>query len=142
MPEGARVPDAPETLQRFTSPAAILERLDVIRMRYTMGDIDTASFNEVLKLFQFRDVHDVLWTPGAQSGTWYRWAGERWIPGAPPEQLVLPPLTIKMLPEAELEPQPLSKWAPAKDPNIKTCPKCGAENTAKKFCTSCGAKLV
>ena len=141
MPEGASVPEPPETLDRFISPAAVLERLDVLRMRYTMGDMDVASFNEVLKLFQFRDVNNELWTPGAQSGNWYRWDGRQWTAGTPPEQLVIPKMSIAMLPELEAAPQPLSKWAPPRDPNIKTCPKCGAENTAKKFCTKCGTKL-
>ncbi len=133
------MPEPPEMLESFATPAMILERLDVLRMRYQMGAMDARSFNEVLKSFQFRDAADVLWTPGVQSGTWYRWDGARWTPGSPPDRLRLPKAELSISPDPA--PQELSKWAP-RDPDTRICPKCGAENVGKKFCTQCGTKLV
>ena len=89
-----------------------------------------------------RDANNELWTPGAQSGNWYRWDGRQWIPGNPPERLVIPKLPAELAPEPDPTPQPLTQWTPPKDPNLKVCAKCGAENVGKKFCTKCGSKLA
>lgn len=135
------MPEPPETLAPTATPAKIVERLDLIRERYRMGLMDPASFNEVLKIFQFRDAAGVLWTPGARTNQWYRRHGNEWVAGEPPAQLLLPQLPLELAPEPARP--PLSPPPPrAEGPREVTCRTCGAPNVGKKFCTQCGTKLV
>lgn len=135
------MPEPPELVSPTATPADILQRLELMREQYRMGLMDAASFNHVLELFQFPDVTGVLWTPGAQSGRWYQWNGREWVPGNPPERLQIPQMPLELAPETE---RPAGQAAPAEPegPRPVPCPKCGASNVAKKFCTTCGTKLA
>ena len=135
------MPEPPETLTPTTTPAKVLERLEFIRERYRMGLMDPSSFNEVLKIFQFRDATGALWTPGARSNQWYRRDGAKWVPGTAPEQLQVPQLPLELTPETEAPSLPKVP-APSAGPRAVTCPTCGAANVGKKFCTSCGTRLA
>ena len=135
------MPEPPETLTPTATPARIVERLDLIRERYRMGLMDPQSFNEVLKIFQFRDAGGALWTPGARSNQWYRREGHRWVADDPPAQLLLPQLPLELSPEPARPPLPQPP-ARAAGPRELTCPTCGAANAGRKFCTQCGTKLV
>jgi hypothetical protein len=133
--------EPPEILNQITTPAKIVARLDAIRERYRMGLIDPPGFNEVLKLFQFRDATNRIWTPGARTNQWYRLDGRDWVAANPPEQLQLPALPLELAPEPERPPLPPPQARPT-GPGEVTCPTCGAPNVGKKFCTSCGTKLI
>ncbi|RXZ42044.1 zinc ribbon domain-containing protein [Crenobacter cavernae] len=135
------MPEPPEILFQTATPATILDRLDLMCDQYRMGVMDAESFNEALKLFQFRDDGGVLWTPGAQTSRWYRWDGRRWVPGSPPERLQIPPMPLS-LGIGEDPPMPgygVVRYEAA--PPLPQCPKCGAPDRGTKFCTSCGTKL-
>ena len=134
------MPDPPETLTPTSTPEKILQRLDIIREQYRMGLMDPASFNAVLKDFQFRDEAGALWTPGARTNRWYRREGAEWVPGNPPTRLLLPKLSLELSPD--LERPPLPQPPPATGAREVTCPTCGAPNVGKKFCTQCGTKLA
>ena len=133
--------DAPEILNQSTTPAKIVAQLDVIRERYRMGLMDPAAFNEVLKLFQFRDAANTVWTPGAQTNQWYRREGREWRAATPPDQLMLPRLPLEMMPETTAPPLPRTA-APDAGSRATVCPTCHAPNVGKKFCTNCGTRLA
>ena len=133
--------DPPEILNQTATPAKILERFEIIREQYRMGLMDAPSFNEVLKIFQFRDSSGALWTPGAQTNQWYRREGKQWVAGNPPDELRLPQLPLELSPEPA-RPVLTRAPAPAAGPQAVVCPTCGAANVGKKFCTSCGTKLT
>ncbi len=135
------MPDAPELLSQTSTPQVILDRFELLRDRYRMGLIDAGSFNELLKIFQFRDAGGVLWTPGAKSREWYRWTGRDWTPGNPPDQLVIPAMALDSLAGSGMQSEPLAPHGPG-GPRAVTCAKCGASNVGKKFCTSCGTRLA
>ncbi len=128
--------EPPEVFHQTATPAQILERFQLVRERYKMGMMDARTFNDLLKLFQFRDVMGVLWTPGAQSGEWYRLNAGQWTPGNPPERLRIPQLPLGLDPSTAVPGQ-----AEAATPEGGRCPKCGAATRGKKFCTSCGTRV-
>ena len=137
------MPDPPEILTPTSTPEKILERLEIVREQYRMGLMDPAAFNEVLKIFQFRDEAGTLWTPGARTDQWYRRDGTEWVTANPPARLLLPNLPLELSPEPERTPlPPLPRPPRATGPREVTCPTCGARNVGKKFCTQCGTKLV
>ena len=135
-------PPPPETVLPSASPATILEWFERVREQYRMGVLNAAVFNQLLTMFQFPDDAGTLWTPGARSSQWYRWDGSRWIPGDPPARLQVPPMDLAASDLPPLPTEAPGAVAAPKDPNLKVCPKCGAENVGKKFCTKCGSKLV
>ncbi len=135
-------PPPPESLTALVTPTSVLTQFDRIREQYRMGVLDLAAFNEALKLFQFPDSDGVLWTIGATSNTWYRWDGNAWQPGDPPALLQLPAMPMELAPETEQPALPAAPApAPPAEPQAILCPKCGAANVGKKFCTKCGTKL-
>lgn len=135
-------PPPPESLASTVTPAKVLERFERVREQYRMGIIDVAAFNAALKLFQFPDSDGVLWTVGATSNRWYRWDGGEWQPGEPPAQLELPAMPLELMPESDAPQLPATRAGPAAGPRPVRCPKCGAENVGKKFCTQCGTRLT
>jgi hypothetical protein len=130
----------PETLTRTVTPDQVLERFERIREQYRMGILDLEAFNAALKLFQFPDAQGVRWTVGATSNRWYRWDGSQWQPGNPPERLELPEMPLELRPATGVPALPETK-PPSRPAGAASCPKCGAENAGKKFCTRCGTKL-
>ena len=143
MADPAPMEEPPEMVAQTATPAQILERLEFLRMRYRMGDMNATSFNEVLKIFRFRDAGGGVWSPGAQTNTWYRWDGRRWVAGTPPERLQIPvmPLGIPvdpLGPGQQVGPTPTTRSVSARG----TCAKCGAANPGKKFCTACGSRMT
>jgi len=132
-------PPPPESLSPMTTPALILRWFERVREQFQLGVLSGAAFNELLQSFQFSDAQGTLWTPGARTSQWYRWDGRQWTPGAPPERLQLPAFVLA---STELPPLPLASTAAApSEPRAVRCPKCGAANLGKKFCTKCGTKL-
>jgi hypothetical protein len=141
MPE-LPTPDPPETLSLTVTPAQALARFERLREHYRMGILDLAAFNSALALYRFPDAQGVLWTVGATSNRWYRWDGKTWQPGDPPSELQLPAMPLDLAPEGQ--PPVLARQeetAVPVEPSAVRCPKCGAANVGKKFCTSCGTKL-
>ena len=137
----ASPPPPPESLAPTVTPASVLERFERIREHYRMGILDLGAFNAALKLFQFPDAGGVLWTVGATSNRWYRWDGGEWQPGTPPAQLQLPAMPLELSPAGDAPRLPATRAAPA-GPRAVPCPKCGAQNVGKKFCTQCGGRLT
>ncbi len=130
--------EPPEILSETATPAKIVERLDFIRERYRMGQMDVGSLNEALKLFQFRDVLGEVWTPGVRTNQWYRWDGRQWIPGNPPERLQVPQMPLGISTGSSVP----SHKPGGSGPRAVQCPTCGASNIGKRFCTACGTKLA
>ena len=135
--------EPPEILSEITTPAKVIAQLDVIRERYRMGLMDPPGFNEVLKLFQFRDSSNRVWSPGARTNQWYRRDGREWVADNPPDQLQMPKLPLELAPEPDRPSlPPTAPTAPqSRGPTAITCLTCGASNVGKKFCTQCGTKL-
>jgi hypothetical protein len=134
-------PPPPESLASTVTPAQVLERFERIREQYRMGVLDLQAFNAGLKLFQFPDAGGALWTVGATSNTWYRWDGGEWRPGTPPPQLQLPVMPLELMPESDAPRLPPARQTVPAAPRAVGCPKCGAQNVGKKFCTHCGTRL-
>ena len=139
MPEA---PTPPESLVATVTPAQVLQRFERIRDGYRLGLYDLDAFNAALKFFQFPDEHGVIWTIGASSTQWYRWDGSAWQVGNPPGQLRMPPMPLELRPEGQAPVLSRAAEAVPAEPRALSCPKCGAKNIGKKFCTTCGAKLV
>lgn len=131
--------EPPELAYETVTPAVLMQRLEILRERLRTGVMSVGDFNAAIKAFQFKDEIGHTWAPGATTGQWYRWDHERWTAANPPARLQVDQNPI-MFDDFEAFEQAAAR--PASGPAAVTCPKCGAKNVGKKFCTSCGAKLV
>ena len=134
--------EPPEIAYETVSSEVLLQRLEMLRERLRTGVMSVGDFNAAIKAFQFRDEIGHLWAPGATSGQWYRWDDGKWTPAQAPARLQVDqsPIMFDDFEEATTR-QPVTSQQPAQPAGV-VCPNCGARNIGKKFCTSCGTKLV
>ena len=81
------MPDLPESVTETAAPEQLMQALEIFRQRYQQGLMTAREFREMLNLFQFTDEVGHLWSPGANTGQWYRWDRSQWTAAAPPARL-------------------------------------------------------
>jgi hypothetical protein len=83
-----------------------------------------------------------LWTIGAQTGKWYKLAGDRWLEGQPPEKLLLV-VSEKDFKKAERLLDELKFELDLKAFRSNSCPNCGSEfKVGDSFCARCGTSIT
>ena len=128
--------EPPEIAYEMATPEQLLKRLDILRERFRTGLMSVGDFNTAIKAYQFNDDVGHLWAPGATTSRWYRWDDGKWTVATPPSRLRVNQTPIMFIDFDEEKP-PV-----AAAPAGVSCPKCGAKNVGKKFCTQCGTKLT
>lgn len=98
----------------------------VLEEQRDSGKIDSITHERLLKELVFVDAEGGLWTLHAMTRRWIHSKDGTWIESEPPQVLEWKNLTIR-------KPQ---------GPTLLQCPKCTRLfDSAKKFCTACGASL-
>ncbi len=95
------------------------QRFYQLREQLNTGAISEAQFKAGVEKLQLRDAEGRHWMIGAQSGKWYYYDGQQWLPGDPRQAGPLSARTAAM------------------------CPQCGATVEAGTvFCGNCGYRLA
>jgi hypothetical protein len=139
----------PETLHDHFTPDEIVRRLRELRLRYQKGAMTAETFRGLLGAFQFNDEVGHLWTPGANSGQWYRWDRTQWTPAQPPASLVMAKadlqsssawITTEGVAKSAAV-QPTSATGSAAASGKLQCANCKQIFDSGAFCAECGGKL-
>ena len=129
------MPDLPESVTETAAPEQLMQALEIFRQRYQQGLMTAREFREMLNLFQFTDEVGHLWSPGANTGQWYRWDRSQWTAAAPPARLKVPP-ALSASPRVQIPPAQPASSPPVQSP---VCAGCGNPlPEGAGFCPKCG----
>jgi hypothetical protein len=64
--------------------AELEQRFQQLRQQWMSGQIDQATFAAQVQALQLQDAQGRYWTIGVQTGQWYYFDGNNWLPGTPP----------------------------------------------------------
>ncbi len=146
------MPESPEKVRDSFTPQELRARVEALLRLYQHGALSSAQFNDFLSAFRFNDEIGHLWSPGANSGKWYRWDRTAWTEAEPPPALMLANENMQRSAEWMLTstaaaagpPAPASASGGVSATGVASslqCSKCKRTYSSGVFCTACGGKL-
>ncbi len=137
------MPDIPESVTETAGPEQLTQALEIFRQRCQQGLMTAREFRELLSLFQFTDEVGHLWSPGANTGQWYRWDRSQWTAAAPPARLKVPP-ALSASPSVQIPPAQPASPPPVQPPvQSAVCAGCGSPlPEGAGFCPKCGRPVA
>src|SRR5512142_2124362 len=108
--------------------AEMERRFFELKGKYDVGAVGEAEFKTEIEKLRFQDSQNRWWMIGAQSGRWYVFDGERWIPGKPPEE---PSDVSGAQPEVRTPLAPTPSPVPTPPPPTRTTPYASMTQTGR-----------
>ena len=132
----------PENILQRVTPDRVMRALVMFRSRYDRGLIPPEEFNRLVASFQFVDELGRYWSPGANSGRWYRWDRTEWAAAEPPATLLVGDLPFTHTADWVSTQGPAPAPRPVAPP-IPAGPRCSCGavlNPSSPFCPDCGRR--